>query len=100
MLDEPRPSPAFCRRLPPSAAFFPTFARPFPYPPSPPLTPSHRLGAGCYDAATVYDAGMAKHYETGEPLPEEFYEKLKGSKETIAKLKAVGGCGGAPPPEA
>lgn len=29
----------------------------------------------CYDRATIY--GFAKHWETGEPMPEEMFEKLK-----------------------
>merc|ERR1712176_725465 len=32
----------------------------------------------CYDEPTIY--GFAKHYETGEPLPEEMFEKLKEQK--------------------
>lgn len=32
----------------------------------------------CYDHATVY--GFATHWETGEPLPEDMFEKLKAQK--------------------
>ncbi|MBD2577305.1 M3 family metallopeptidase [Oscillatoria sp. FACHB-1406] len=32
----------------------------------------------CYDRATLF--GMAKHYETGEPLPEEYYQKLLAAR--------------------
>jgi oligopeptidase A len=32
----------------------------------------------CYDRPTLM--GMAKHYETGEPLPEEYYQKLLAAK--------------------
>jgi len=32
----------------------------------------------CYDRPTVY--GFAKHWQTGEPLPEEMFEKLKEQK--------------------
>jgi len=38
--------------------------------------PSQFMENWCYDPATVYDAGMAKHYETGEPLPRELFDKL------------------------
>ena len=32
----------------------------------------------CYDRPTLY--GFAKHYETGEPLPEEFYQRLLAAR--------------------
>jgi oligopeptidase A len=32
----------------------------------------------CYDRPTIY--GFAKHYQTGEPLPEELFKKIKASK--------------------
>ncbi|MBO3458147.1 M3 family metallopeptidase [Aetokthonos hydrillicola Thurmond2011] len=32
----------------------------------------------CYDRPTLM--GMAKHYETGEPLPEDYYQKLVAAK--------------------
>jgi len=38
--------------------------------------PSQFMENWCYDPATVYDAGMAKHYETGEPLPRDLFGKL------------------------
>ena len=44
--------------------------------------PSQFMENWCYDEATVYggggadSAGLAKHYETGEPLPKELFAKL------------------------
>mmetsp|Transcript_14133 Transcript_14133/g.43681 ORF Transcript_14133/g.43681 Transcript_14133/m.43681 type:complete len:716 (-) Transcript_14133:69-2216(-) len=46
--------------------------------------PSQFMENWLLDKPTLY--GFAKHYETGEPLPEEFYEKLKGSKTFHAGL--------------
>uniref|UniRef100_A0A6U6EF43 oligopeptidase A n=1 Tax=Odontella aurita TaxID=265563 RepID=A0A6U6EF43_9STRA len=40
--------------------------------------PSQFMENWCYDKPTVY--GFAKHYETGEPLPEDMFEKLKEQK--------------------
>ncbi|MBD2663206.1 oligopeptidase A [Richelia sinica FACHB-800] len=36
--------------------------------------PSQFMENWCYDRPTLF--GMAKHYETGEPLPEHYYQKL------------------------
>ena len=38
--------------------------------------PSQFMENWCYDEATVYGSGLAKHYETGEPLPRELFNKL------------------------
>lgn len=38
--------------------------------------PSQFMENWCYDPATIYDAGLAKHYDTGEPLPRELFDKL------------------------
>jgi len=38
--------------------------------------PSQFMENWCYDESTLYDAGLAKHYETGEPLPKHFFNKL------------------------
>ncbi len=40
--------------------------------------PSQFMENWCYDRATLF--GMAKHYETGETLPEHFYQKLLAAK--------------------
>jgi len=51
--------------------------------------PSQFMENWCYDAATVYDAGMAKHYETGEPLPRELFAKLCEQKTYQAGMTMV-----------
>eukprot|EP00908_Phaeocystis_cordata_P024788 Transcript_7241.p1 GENE.Transcript_7241~~Transcript_7241.p1 ORF type:complete len:389 (+),score=220.37 Transcript_7241:1265-2431(+) len=38
--------------------------------------PSQFMENWCYDEATVYGSGLAKHHETGEPLPRELFDKL------------------------
>lgn len=48
--------------------------------------PSQFMENWCYDKETVY--GFAKHYETGEPLPEEMFEKLNEQKTFAAGLMA------------
>ncbi|MBR8839291.1 MAG: M3 family metallopeptidase [Stigonema ocellatum SAG 48.90 = DSM 106950] len=40
--------------------------------------PSQFMENWCYDRPTLL--GMAKHYETGEPLPEHYYQKLVVAK--------------------
>ena len=40
--------------------------------------PSQFMENWCYDRPTLF--GMAKHYETGATLPEEYYEKLVAAK--------------------
>jgi oligopeptidase A len=40
--------------------------------------PSQFMENWCYDRATLF--GMAKHYETGEALPEHYYQKLLAAK--------------------
>ena len=40
--------------------------------------PSQFMENWCYDRQTLI--GMAKHYETGEPLPEHYYQKLRAAK--------------------
>ena len=40
--------------------------------------PSQFMENWCYDRATLF--GMAHHYETGEPLPEHYYQKLLAAK--------------------
>jgi len=48
--------------------------------------PSQFMENWCYDKKTVY--GFAKHYETGEPLPEEMFEKVKEQKNFGAGMMA------------
>merc|ERR1712137_542598 len=38
--------------------------------------PSQFMENFCYDEGTIYGSGLAKHYDTGEPLPRELFEKL------------------------
>ncbi|HIK31748.1 MAG TPA: M3 family metallopeptidase [Oscillatoriales cyanobacterium M59_W2019_021] len=40
--------------------------------------PSQFMENWCYDRSTLF--GMAKHYETGETLPEHYYQKLLGAR--------------------
>ncbi|OCR00258.1 peptidase M3 [Oscillatoriales cyanobacterium USR001] len=40
--------------------------------------PSQFMENWCYDRATLF--GMAKHYETGESLPEHYYQKLLAAR--------------------
>jgi oligopeptidase A len=48
--------------------------------------PSQFMENWCYDKKTVY--GFAKHYETGEPLPEEMFAKLNEQKTFGAGMMA------------
>lgn len=48
--------------------------------------PSQFMENWCYDEPTVY--GFANHYETGEPLPKELFEKLKAQKTYNAGMMA------------
>ncbi|MCS6814924.1 MAG: M3 family metallopeptidase [Cyanobacteria bacterium] len=40
--------------------------------------PSQFMENWCYDRSTLFS--MARHYETGEPLPEQYYQKLLAAK--------------------
>ncbi len=40
--------------------------------------PSQFMENWCYDRATLF--GMARHYQTGEPLPEEIYQRLLAAR--------------------
>lgn len=48
--------------------------------------PSQFMENWCYDEPTVY--GFAKHYETGEPMPKEMFQKLKDQKTFGAGMMA------------
>ena len=46
--------------------------------------PSQFMENWCYDRPTLF--GMAKHYQTGETLPEEYYQKLVAAKNYMSGL--------------
>lgn len=48
--------------------------------------PSQFMENWCYDKPTIY--GFAKHYETGEPLPEDMFKKLCEQKTFNAGMMA------------
>jgi Zn-dependent oligopeptidase len=48
----------------------------------------------CYDKPTLYS--FAKHYQTGEPLPTDMFERLKAAKtfrSATQMLRQVSVCG-------
>lgn len=48
--------------------------------------PSQFMENWCYDSKTVYEAGLARHYESGEPLPRDLFDKLCEQKTYQAGL--------------
>lgn len=48
--------------------------------------PSQFMENWCYDRPTLFS--FAKHFSTGEELPEELFQKLKAAKYATAKLFA------------
>lgn len=48
--------------------------------------PSQFMENWCYDKPTVF--GFAKHWQTGEPMPEEMFKKLKEQKTYNAGMMA------------
>jgi len=49
--------------------------------------PSQFMENFCYDRKTLY--GFAKHFETGEPLPESLFQKIKDAKNFQAGLGLI-----------
>ncbi len=49
--------------------------------------PSQFMENWCFDKKTLYS--FAKHYETGEPLPEELFNKIKAAKNFNAGLQMM-----------
>jgi oligopeptidase A len=49
--------------------------------------PSQFMENWCYDKKTLY--GFAKHYLSGEPLPEDLYNKIIASKNFQAGMQML-----------
>lgn len=45
---------------------------------NPPQLPSQFMENWCYDRKTLF--GFARHYQTGEALPEELYQRLLAAR--------------------
>ena len=53
------------------------------------LTPAQFMENWCYDEKTVYESGLARHFETGEPLPRELFAKLCEQKTYQVRVDAL-----------
>ena len=51
--------------------------------------PSQFMENWCYDEGTIYGSGLARHYDTGEPLPRELFQKLCEQKTYQAGMVMV-----------